>query len=48
MEGGELPEERAQPEIPLYRVKAEKGTTLAYEGELREGVFVYDLPKRVE
>lgn len=43
LEGGEPAVEKEQPEIPLYRVKGEKGQTLSYQGNLHEGVFVYRL-----
>ncbi|PHN03980.1 hypothetical protein [Flavilitoribacter nigricans] len=43
LEGGETPENKPQPDIPIFRIDSEKGKSLTYEGKLKEGVFVYKL-----
>lgn len=43
LEGGEAPETKIQPAIPVLRAESKKGETLNYQGNLNEGVFVYNL-----
>lgn len=43
LEGGEEEGEYTQAQIPLYRAPSEKGSALAYRGDLGDGVLVHDL-----